>query len=67
MTDRFNIDSHKLIFHPKRVAQWQEAADQWGKSKITFIQFTSRSHPLGPATTDVLFVLLTTLATNQID
>ena len=36
MTDRFNIDSHKLIFHPKRVAQWQEAADQWEKAKSVY-------------------------------
>ena len=36
MTDRFNIDSHKLIFHPKRVSQWQEADDKWEKAKSVY-------------------------------
>jgi radical SAM protein with 4Fe4S-binding SPASM domain len=27
MSDEFRIDSHKLLFHPRRVAQWQEGGD----------------------------------------
>ncbi len=27
MTDKFRIDSHKLIYHPKRVSEWLEARD----------------------------------------
>ena len=34
MTD-FRIDSHKLNFHPERVAQWR-AADTWEKAKEIF-------------------------------
>lgn len=36
MTDQFRIDSHKLIFHPKRVAQFLEAGDQWEKAKSVY-------------------------------
>ena len=25
MMDKYNIDSHKLVFHPTRVSQWYEA------------------------------------------
>lgn len=32
MTDRWRIDSHKLMYHPERVAQWK-AADTWEKAK----------------------------------
>ena len=27
MSDKYAIDSHKLAFHPQRVAQWIEAGD----------------------------------------
>lgn len=33
MADIFRIDSHKLIFHPRRVAQFIEAGDDWEKAK----------------------------------
>lgn len=33
MSDLFRIDSHKLIFHPRRVAQFLEAGDDWEKAK----------------------------------
>jgi len=31
--DKFSIDSHKLMFHPDRVAQWVDAKDDWEKLK----------------------------------
>ena len=35
MTDLFRIDSHKLIFHPGRVAQFL-AAGEWKKGTLPF-------------------------------
>ena len=36
MTDKYSIDSHKLIFHPTRVSQWYEAQDDWNKLKKVY-------------------------------
>lgn len=36
MVDLFRIDSHKLIFHPQRVAQFIEAGDDWEKAKRVY-------------------------------
>lgn len=36
MADVFRIDSHKLIFHPKRVAQFLDAGDSWEKAKHVY-------------------------------
>jgi len=36
MTDTFRIDSHKLIFHPGRVAQFLDAGDDWEKAKSVY-------------------------------
>lgn len=33
MTDRYAIDSHKLIYHPQRVAQYLDAGDDWERAK----------------------------------
>ena len=33
MNDQFRIDSHKLEFHPHRVAQWLDGKDDWEKAK----------------------------------
>lgn len=33
MSDKYAIDSHKLAFHPTRVAKWYEAQDDWNKLK----------------------------------
>jgi GTP 3',8-cyclase len=33
MSDRYRIDSHKLIFHPERVAKWQAGHDNWETAK----------------------------------
>lgn len=34
--DKYGIDSHKLIYHPGRVAQWLEAGDDWEKLREVF-------------------------------
>lgn len=36
MTDLFRIDSHKLIFHPGRVAQFLAAGEDWEKAKSVY-------------------------------
>ncbi|MFA7239207.1 MAG: radical SAM protein [Sulfuricellaceae bacterium] len=36
MADIFHIDSHKLIYHPKRVSQLIEAGDDWEKAKEVY-------------------------------
>lgn len=36
MSDIFRIDSHKLIFHPARVAQLLSAGDDWEKAKSVY-------------------------------
>ncbi|HEY8034648.1 MAG TPA: radical SAM protein [Methylobacter sp.] len=36
MTDIFRIDSHKLIFHPRRVAQFVEVGGDWEKAKSVY-------------------------------
>lgn len=33
MKDKFRIDSHKLIFHPKRVSNFLDAFGNWEKEK----------------------------------
>ena len=33
MTDRFRIDSHKLMYHPERVQAFLDAGDDWEKYK----------------------------------
>ena len=36
MSDKYSIDSHKLLFHPTSVAKWLEAEDNWSKLKIIY-------------------------------
>lgn len=33
MSDRYAIDSHKLVYHPQRVAHYLDAGDDWEKMK----------------------------------
>src|SRR5688572_33078134 len=34
--DDWSIDSHKMHFHPARVAQWLEAGNDWEKAKKVY-------------------------------
>lgn len=34
--DKYAIDSHKLIYHPQRVAQFMDASDDWEKAKHVY-------------------------------
>ncbi|MBF0274816.1 MAG: radical SAM protein [Nitrospinae bacterium] len=36
MSDKFRIDSHKLIYHPERVADWQTNHENWEKAKLIY-------------------------------
>lgn len=36
MTDRFSIDGEKMSLHPRRVARWLDARDDWEKAKDVF-------------------------------
>ena len=34
--DKFRIDSHKLVYHPQRVAQFLNAGEEWEKAKSVY-------------------------------
>jgi GTP 3',8-cyclase len=36
MTDKYKIDSQKITLHPKRVAQWLDAGNDWEKIKEVY-------------------------------
>ena len=44
--DKFRLDSHKLEFHPHRVAQWLDAKDDWEKAKKVYPIYVEVS-PMG--------------------
>ncbi len=45
-TDPFAIDSHKLIYHPHRVAQWLDARDDWQAAREVYPLYVEIS-PVG--------------------
>ena len=36
MTDAYQIDGHKLMFHPQRVSAWLDTNDDWERSKSIY-------------------------------
>ena len=46
MTDAFNIDSHKLLYHPERVAQVVGVNGSWDKAKHIYPVYVEVS-PVG--------------------
>jgi radical SAM protein with 4Fe4S-binding SPASM domain len=46
MSDRYSIDSHKLIYHPQRVAQFLDAGDAWERAKGVYPLYVEIS-PIG--------------------
>lgn len=46
MTDRFRIDSHKMVYHPERTARIMEAQGDWEKAKTVYPVYVEIS-PVG--------------------
>lgn len=46
MSDRYSIDSHKLIYHPERVAKYLNVGDDWEKAKHVYPLYVEIS-PVG--------------------
>lgn len=36
MTDKYLIDSQKIMYHPKRLAQWMESLNNWERAKKVY-------------------------------
>jgi radical SAM protein with 4Fe4S-binding SPASM domain len=45
-SDQYSIDSHKLMYHPRRVSQWLDANNEWSKIKEIYPLYVEIS-PMG--------------------
>ncbi|MEO5376668.1 MAG: radical SAM protein [Magnetococcus sp. DMHC-6] len=57
MNDRYAIDSHKLIYHPIRTAQYLEGKEEWEKSKTIYPIYVEIS-PIGACNHRCVFCAL---------
>lgn len=55
--DSFRIDSHKLLFHPRRVAHWLEAGEAWSLARQVYPIYIELS-PIGACNHRCLFCAL---------
>ena len=46
MADCFNIDSHKLMYHPERISKWVKGNDRWEPAKSIYPLYVEIS-PIG--------------------
>ena len=52
--DPYAIDGHKLMYHPRRVAQWLEAGDDWERARRVYPVYVEVS-PVGACNHRCLF------------
>lgn len=55
--DDYRIDSHKLLFHPERVAAWRQAGDDWERLKTVYPLYMELS-PFGACNHRCVFCAL---------
>lgn len=57
MIDKYNIDSHKLIYHPERVEEWNKAYENWDMAKSIYPIYMEVS-PIGMCNHRCIFCAL---------